>query len=465
MCNGGGIRPVSTRGWGKVLYQKGGKMPPAADAFQRFLTTRALPGAALLSLVALGSGCAGGTDHRTAARVARGETLVVAEPVDHVGVLAREPMVVEHPDGTLFVSGYGDPAPALWKSLDGGATWTRVDVGAESNGAIGNSDVDLAVDRDGTLYFATMVFDRKALEGASISIGVSRDVGATWSWTLLSKTRFDDRPWVEVGADGTAHVIWNDGSGVRHAVSEDSGASWTERARVHPQGGSSHLAVGPNREVAVRVTPLSASGNKFDEGVELVAVSADAGRTWQKHPAPGTREWSPLVDTQSSPPRWVEPAQPRWVEPLAWDAQGALYSFWGNGEGLWLARSADRGASWTTWRIAETREVVYFPYLVAQGRGELAATWFSGRGETLKAHVARLEVGDGDAPPSMVEARPFEIDSWQFAENPDDPPVRDSAGEYLAITFLKDGGLAMVSPIQNQRAQRFGFSWWRIDAR
>jgi hypothetical protein len=214
----------------------------------------------------------------------------------------------------------------------------------------------------------------------------------------------------------------------------------------------------------VRVTPLSASGNKFDEGVDIVAVSTDAGTSWQKHAAPGQREWSPLLDTNVTPPRWVEPPQPRWVEPLAWDAQGALYSLWTNQEGLWLARSADRGATWTNWRVVASDDVLYFPYLIARGRGQLAATWFSGRGETLQAHVAQLDVGDSGASPRMIESRPLQIDSWAAGARPEDPPARDPAGEYLALTFLRNGGIGVVSPIQNKSGKRFGFSWRKIDA-
>jgi hypothetical protein len=429
------------------------------------VTTRLLLSASLVFVVAIGNGCAGVDDRRPATNATEAATLAVADPVDHLDVIAREPMVVEHPDGTLFVSGYGEPAPRLWKSRDRGATWARVNVGNETSGAIGNSDVDLAVAGDGTLYFVTMVFDRKAAEGVSVSIGVSKDIGATWSWTLLSKTRFDDRPWVEVSSDGTVHVIWNDGNGVCYAVSKDRGDTWTERPRIHEQGGSSHLATGPNGKVAVRVTPLSASGNKFDDGVDIVAVSTDAGMTWQKHAAPGQRDWSPLVDTKASPPRWVEPSQPRWVEPLAWDAQGAIYSLWANLEGLWLARSVNEGATWMTWRMVESADVIYYPYLIARGTGELAATWFSGRAETLQAHLARLEVSDVDATPRIIESQPFRTDSWGAGARPEDPPVRDSAGEYLAVAFLKDGGLGMVGPVQNRRANRFGFSWWTTGPR
>src|SRR5439155_25030904 len=97
--------------------------------------------------------------------------LAVAQRVEHLDVAGREPMVVEHSDGSLFVAGYGlQPRPTLWKSRDRGATWTRVDVGSEAQGAIGNSDVDLAVSRDGTLYFVNMFFDRVALEGRQIAV-------------------------------------------------------------------------------------------------------------------------------------------------------------------------------------------------------------------------------------------------------------------------------------------------------
>jgi len=353
------------------------------------------------------------------------------------------------------MSGKRTDEATLWKSRDGGMTWTRVNVGGIASGAAGNSDVDLAVSRDGTLYFVTLVFDSKIREGKQISIGVSKDLGATWKWTLLSKTRFDDRPWVDVAPDGTAHVIWNDGAGVCHAVSQDGGRTWTERERIHPQGGSSHLAVGPNGEVAVRITPASAAGAKYDEGVDLIAVSTDGGMTWRIEAAPGYREWNP---------HWFP--VPRWVEPLAWDGQGALYSFWTNLKGVWLARSLDQGTTWTTWRLAESPEVAYYPYLVARGEGELAVTWFSGWTGTLQAHVARIDVDDGEAPPRVIEAPPFKPDSWRHNQKwPEDPQTPDTAGEYLPILFLRNGDLVVVSPIENWREKRFGFSLWKVEER
>jgi hypothetical protein len=379
--------------------------------------------------------------------------LPLPTPLDHIDVAAREPMVAELPDGTLFVAGYGDPGPKLWKSTDRGATWSRVHVGTEADGAIGNSDVDLAVASDGTLYFAQMGFDRKVGEGTHISVGVSRDAGATWRWTMVSKTRFDDRPWIAVSADGTAHLIWNDGSGVCYATSADRGGHWTGCRRIAAAGGSSHLAVGPKREIAVRVVPPSASGKKSDSAADLLVVSIDGGKTWRTRAAPGHREWAPEAPG----------TLPRWVEPLAWNARGALFSLWTERNGLWLARSLDAGATWRTWHLIESRALMFYPYVVARGNGELAASWFSGGGDSLRAQVAHIALRD--TVPALAVSPPIAAEVWGWSARKEDPTLRDTGGEYLALLFLRDGSLGLVAPIQDERQNRFGFSWWRIGLR
>lgn len=380
------------------------------------------------------------------------QTLTLSAPIEHVEKMpAREPMIVAHPNGTLFVTGYGAPTPHLWKSADQGAMWTAISVGTEAQGAVGNSDVDLAIAPDGTLYFVAMSYDRQKFEGTQVAIGASRDAGTTWTWTQISKTRYDDRPWVDVTRDNTAHAIWNDGSGVSYARSTDSGRTWQEQPRIHPQGHSSHMAVGPSGEIAVRITPVSASFNVEHRGVELVVVSTDGGGTWTKHAAPGMRAFTfPYSD--------AEDPMPRWVEPLAWDAAGHLYYLWTDPAALWLARSADRGATWKTWKLAEGGDLRYFPYLTARGKGELAATWFSGRGDDLRVHIARIDAGDVEATPRVVEAPTIQPDTWQWNAKPGEPRKRDTAGEYVPVLFLNDGRLAVVTTIQDL-PKRAGFAF------
>jgi hypothetical protein len=107
--------------------------------------------------------------------------LVLVDSAEHLDKLAREGMVVQHPGGTLFASGYGDTLPHLWKSADNGASWTAINV-ASFPGAAGNSDVDLAISRLGTMYLMTMEYNRTTNEGTGVHVAVSHDTGATWFW-------------------------------------------------------------------------------------------------------------------------------------------------------------------------------------------------------------------------------------------------------------------------------------------
>lgn len=406
----------------------------------------------LLALIA-GSAC-GPRGSRSSVAVAHAEALAATMRVDHLDTLAREPMLVEHPGGTLFVTGYNRVRPMLWRSRDRGASWQRVEVGTAAEGAVGNSDVDLAVAPDGTLYFAVMTFDNQVYEGRRIAVGVSRDTGATWRWSTVSSTRFDDRPWITVAPDGVAHLVWNDDRGVRHARSGDRGASWTPTGRVHERGGSSHLVVGPRGELAVRVTPGAASGNQCHPGTELVMVSVDAGTSWQARAAPG-------VPRAAGCPGADEGEIPRWVDPLAWDAAGDLYALWTDSSGVWLGRSRDRASTWRSWRIdlrAPGEPVAYYPYLAARGAGELAATWFVKTADPRSWRVALLDAR-GETP-RVRRSAPLSLESWRG-----DPRRADEGGEYLAVRFLRDGDAAVVTPIQNASGGRLGFTWWRFGDR
>jgi hypothetical protein len=387
----------------------------------------------------------------------RGTPLVLVDSSAHLGNPAREPMVVVHPSGTLFASGYGGEArgyrgddpevPRIVKSLDLGKHWTPVDVGGRRDGAIGGvSDLDMAVAPDGTLYHAALLFDPEAWAGVRVGMGMSRDGGTSWHWTKIDSTRFDDRPWVEVARDGTAHVVWSTDHGVFHSKSSDRGITWSQPSVVNPVGGSSHFSVGPAGTLAVRIGPRSAGDTLLHSDADQIAVSRDGGMTWQKHAPPARFDWD------------GEDALPGWVEPIAWDSSGALYAFWSRGYELQLARSTDDGATWRQWTVVQGEVQGFYPVLVTRGDKVFAATWMSRSGEgMLLGHLAVVDARGED--PQVSFAPPFLIDVEARAEG-----TFDTGGEYLPAVFLPDGSIGVAFPIQNYSASQFGFGWRRYAA-
>lgn len=384
------------------------------------------------------------------------EKLVVVEKVDFLSSLAREPMIAEHPTGTLFLTGYANASktPQLWKSLDKGKSWIKVNIGSMSEGADGNSDVDLAIDPDGIIYFISMKFseipkntsnfDFSTLKGEHIVIGVSDDVGETWKWTYLSKNDYDDRPWVRIAPDKTAHVVWNDGKGINHATSRDKGQTWQRQPRISSKGGSSHFSIGQQGQLAVRVSPLSASGFQFDEGVDLIRLSLDHGQTWSDVKLPGKRDWY----------KELNKGTPRWVEPIGWDSMNRLYYLWSEGKQLKLGRSKDNGENWQVWEVEQSDQTVYYPYMVVLDNS-IACTWISGFKQSLRHHAAIIELKKGEV--KTIKSDPLELDIWSGPGN-----QLSTGGEYFPLIPLSDGGFAMATAIQNSKEKRLGFTWWRL---
>ncbi|MEL7123014.1 MAG: sialidase family protein [Bacteroidota bacterium] len=384
--------------------------------------------------------------------------LIVKNKIDHISTLAREPMVAEHPSGALFVTGYRNNSmtPQLWKSMDMGKTWKSVDVGTTADGAIGNSDVDLYIDAKGNIYLLSMTytqlpedmegFDFSTMKGERIAVGVSKDAGSSWKWQTISENDYDDRPWITATTDGSLHIIWNDGKGVHHAVSKDEGTSWQKQADVSPKGGSSFLADGYNGQLAVRIAPLSASAFKMDEGVDLIRLSLDNGKSWKDVSIPGKRTWTQdLSDI------------PRWVEPLAWDKEDRLYLLSSEGKELKLSATKDNGKTWKEYIIAESMDTLYFPYMQMSEQGILC-TWLSGFNENIRHHAAIVKFKEEKI--QIFALEPLQLDVWSRFGGGD--YERSTCGEYFPIIPLSNGNIGMVTTIQNSKANRLGFTWWEL---
>lgn len=104
---------------------------------------------------------------------------------------------------------------------------------------------------------------------------------------------------------------------------------------------------------------------------------------------------------------------------------------------MWLGLSTDQGRTWSSWHLIDRNELSYFPYLIARGPGELAATWFSGTNETLRTHVEEIKVSDAGEPPQVIEAEPFqpEVWSWVFPDRPAAPIHRGTGANTYPLRF------------------------------
>ena len=384
--------------------------------------------------------------------------LIVKNKIDHLSELAREPMIAEHPSGTLFLTGYRNASdvPQLWKSSDQGKNWEKVNVGTREAGARGNSDVDLLIDKEGNIFLLSMTFtklpddlqsfDFSTLKGEQITLGISRDLGKTWKWQTISQNDNDDRPWIATTTNGDLHIIWNDGHGVHHSISRDKGYNWTRQAQIHPQGGSSFIASGHTGQLAVRVTPLSASGNKIDPGVDLVRLSLDNGKTWKKVNLPGKRSWALGFG-----------GIPRWVEPLAFDQEDRLYTMWSEGKILKMGISIDNGENWEEHIVEQSKDTIYYPYLKPAGNS-LLCSWISGFNANIRHCAAILKVENSELTVYKMDAQKLDIRSrFGIGEN-----QLSTGGEYFPIIPLSNGNYGMATTIQNSKSNRLGFTWWEL---
>jgi len=223
-----------------------------------------------------------------------------------------EPNVAVGPDGEAYicaipglVGAATDPASAntpyrsshLWRSLDGGRNWTWLDPNPvpglpahERGAAPGSGDCDVAVSSDGTVYLVD-------LTAAGVSLGVSQDQGATWSWTVPeSGIPGDDRQWVAARGQDVYVAYHALALGLVVAHSADGGMTFRDQWVVvrDNQGRScscpsSNLVVSPDgKRLAV------AWSDDLDGNGMGVAVSGDGGATWKTTYTPPVRAQSPI---------------------------------------------------------------------------------------------------------------------------------------------------------------------------
>ena len=146
----------------------------------------------------------------------------------------------------------------IWKSTDGGETWTQLESTAD-NGAFSYIQ-DIQVTGTGTLLAATLS-------------GIFRSTNGGESWTVTQAGRMAD---IEVASNGNVFVTSGVNSSGRVFVSTDDGLSF-EDISPETNGRRVELAVAPSNPDVVYAVAAGGSGAT---DVAWFRRSVDGGETW-----------------------------------------------------------------------------------------------------------------------------------------------------------------------------------------
>ena len=243
-----------------------------------------------------------------------------------------------------------------------------------------------------------------------------------------------ESPYLAVDSGGGLHVVWGDardgGKDVRHARSNDGGATWSASVRVNDvqghlvagyQNGPQLRALGPDTLVVVW---SDSRYGYFDTDV-FAAHSTDGGATW-----------APSVRVNDDPEGSFN-----FLPSLAATADGTLATAWlderGEGSQIYCARSTDLGQTWS----ANVAAVVQpqgepcdccLPHLVAGPQGSLLLAFRNNIDDVRDAHLARST----DSGSSWLAPVRVADSAWNINACPTSGPALAISGGQLVMAWM-----------------------------
>lgn len=270
------------------------------------------------------------TGSQTGCSTAQNETTVAVNPYNPRNIVAgaNDYRVYNSREGRNDSSGWA------YTSLDGGRTWTNVelpklDFQTGGVGALsymdGAGDPSIAFGPGNTVYYSTLVYSRAAVpasqqSASGILVSVSHDSGLHWgdpailhvdgvtaNGTPTPTSIFNDKEWIAADPfSGKAYVAWTqftyDAAGnflespVVSVASTDFGQTWTQPTRISPSltgftGGITPFGSGANPQIAndgtlyvayeTSVCATVACNAPTDHDAVVLATSRDGGRTFR----------------------------------------------------------------------------------------------------------------------------------------------------------------------------------------
>lgn len=281
-----------------------------------------------------------------------------------------EPVIAVTPKGTLIVSAHpgdthlfmGDPKPdagfarslsgqsMLWRSTDGGKTWSYVglpgrDIGPR-DAAYSRSDPDITIDQAGNIYLVHLYIPFNSVER-------SADDGLTWTGTPAAHPipfPINDRPWITSWRADEAWLI-HDGF-LWKSVPGTQGLAYQFLGRAPVGDSFGNLQVDPR------------DGTLYNGQMGRIAYSSDGGVSWklfeQRPDKPGFSSRDPVFNLN-------EPAV---------DGAGNVYGAYFRGGTLYYAVWTPRGQQYLGERpVAKLSGSHMGPWIVAGDEGRIGIAW------------------------------------------------------------------------------------------
>jgi len=274
-------------------------------------------------------------------------------------------------------------------SHDGGRTWTRHTIPGltkcEGGPADSAADPWLSSGGDGTVYFAGLapVFAGNTPQQAIVA-SHSVDGGRTWAIpaTLVPPTEGNETPAITASPTrrGRAYEVWAEFAtlDLHFSRTSDRGATWAPPTLLDQPGPagfdlSPRLVVLPDRTL---VTVFARA--EFDVGLGKIYAtrSRDDGRTW----SPPVEIFAQALAKFFDPETGDELPQPQFPN-AAVAPDGTVYvtveapTSAASGV-VAVARSRDRGASWTTVTSPGVGAYAFEPTIAVDRRGTVGMTWY-----------------------------------------------------------------------------------------
>jgi hypothetical protein len=281
-------------------------------------------------------------------------TVVTKEPMS-------EPGIAVAPDNTIYVDGPegvlsslpGSPSP-VFRSEDGGATWTKTPFSLREN-LPGGGDSDIAIDpTNGAIYMTDLWL-------GDSTVSVSSDKGKTWTANPLQGLPIQDRQWVATSGGGIVYhavhqiplglVVSKGSGGLVYPLStiaatpvDQTGCICAPGNLIAQAGGG---LLGSSDKVGL-IYATSSGGVKF-------AVSSNGALTFTN------------VEVQRASSNTTNAAFP-----VVANAGGNhLVATWlnvnGNSSSVAYSESHDWGATWSAPRTLVSEGASVYPWIAAQG--------------------------------------------------------------------------------------------------